>query len=160
MDTLHVILILIIIAAFFWIFLLSKKKKIDSTKGEDVSTQMEKFPEAKAYPGTDTVFVGVYVDESGNVATTSNGELALPGQKVIYSSSYEFEIRFKNDKSPVGKIDICSGDDGIALLKIPKDILSREEYVDEYEKNGEVVFNYDIKVGNLTLDPPLRIKEK
>ena len=113
----------------------------------------------RAVPGTDTVFVGVYVTKDGKVETTTEREILHPGQRAIFSSANEFELVFKDGKSPVGETTLKSSN-GVLTVKIPKGIFEEEIFVKEFRKNNELVFNYDINVGDLTLDPPMIVRPR
>ena len=73
METLNYILVLIIIAGLLWFFLVYKRRTVEPFEPR----------EARAHPGTNTVFVGIFLDNNGKIGTTSKGERTTPGQKMI-----------------------------------------------------------------------------
>ncbi len=111
------------------------------------------------YPGTDTVFVGVFVNEKGEVEQTTKREIVHPGQKIIFSSAYEFKIKFKGGKSPVKK-PVLNSSNGVVIVKIPKGIFKQDEFFEEFKKRRELVFDYEIQVGDKSLDPPMIVRPK
>lgn len=110
-----------------------------------------------ALPGTNTVVVGIGIDKNGIPKETYKDVVAYPGQKVLYAGPDEFSIIFKNRKTPNRKIENPSSR-GVVVIEIPKDILERKEFVEEFRKNNQLVFDYGIKANGKELDPPLIIR--
>ena len=110
-----------------------------------------------ALPGTKTVVVGIGLDKDGIPKETFKDVVAYPGQKVLYAGPDEFSIVFKNKKTPNRKVENASVN-GVVVIKIPEDILERKEFVEEFRKNNQLVFDYGIKANGKELDPPLIIK--
>ena len=123
-----------------------------------VATQSRvgKLPSAYALPGTSTAVVGIAVAKTG-IPMETVGEVVLkPGQKVIFAGPDRFLITIKNKKFPE-RARYESGN-GIVTVTIPKDILERPEYREEYAKNKFVRFDYAINVNGKELDPPMIIR--
>jgi len=117
----------------------------------------EKTRTGYALPGTNTVVVGIGIDKNGFPKETFKDVVAYPGQKVIYAGPDEFDIIFKNRKTPNDKV-VNSSIKGIVIIEIPKDILDRKEFVEEFRKNNQIIFDYGIKSNGKELDPPLIIR--
>lgn len=153
-PSIYLLILAIAVALFFFCFYRSKNS--GTAKGV-------------AHPGTDTVFIGVFVDENNKVGTTTKEEYLHPGQKAIFSSAHKFEIIF-NKQSPVqgpsnegeqiDNLNFSSTEEGVLILKIPKDIFEQERFQNEFRENNRLLFNYEVKVGELTLDPPMHVIPK
>lgn len=123
-----------------------------------IDCEPDKLQTGYALPGTSTVVVGIGIDKNGMPKETFKDVVAHPGQKVLYAGPDEFSIIFKNRKTPNRKVENSSVN-GIVVIEIPEDILERKEFVDEFRKNNQVVFNYGIKANGKELDPPLIVKK-
>ncbi|WP_231591735.1 hypothetical protein [Cellvibrio sp. pealriver] len=110
-----------------------------------------------ALPGTNTVVVGIGLDKDGIPKETFKDVVAYPGQKVLYAGPDEFSIIFKNRKTPNRKVENASVN-GVVVIQIPEDILEKKEFIEEFRKNNQLVFNYGIKANGKELDPPLIVK--
>jgi hypothetical protein len=119
-------------------------------------TRTIKLPSAYALPGTSTAVVGIAVAKTGIPLETVKEVVLKPGQKVIFAGPDRFLISFKNQKFPE-KVRYESGN-GVVTITIPKDILERPEYREEYAKNKFVRFDYAINVNGKELDPPMIIR--
>ena len=117
----------------------------------------EKLRTGYALSGTNTVVVGIGIDKNGIPKETYKDVVAYPGQKVLYAGPDEFSIIFKNRKTPNRKVENKSSN-GVVVIEIPKDILERKEFIEEFRKNNQLVFNYGIKANGKELDPPLIIR--
>lgn len=123
-----------------------------------IDCESDKLQTGYALPGTSTVVVGIGIDKNGMPKETFKDVVAHPGQKVLYAGPDEFSIIFKNRKTPNRKVENSSVN-GIVIIEIPEDILERKEFVEEFRKNNQVVFNYGIKANGKELDPPLIVKK-
>lgn len=110
----------------------------------------------RALSGTNTAVVGVFLDKSGVPKETVKEVVVHPGQNVLYAGPDEFKIVFKNRKTP-NRIVSNSSKDGVVLIKIPEDIFERKEFLDEYQKNKSLIFDYSIWVNGKEYDPPIRV---
>lgn len=124
-----------------------------------VDCEPDKLKTGYALPGTNTVVVGIGIDEKGIPKETFKDVVAYPGQKVLYAGPDEFSIIFKNRKTPNRKVENASVS-GVVVIKIPEDILERKEFAEEFRKNNQLVFDYGIKANGKELDPPLIIRRK
>lgn len=117
----------------------------------------ERKPEiGRALSGTNTAVVGIFLDKNGVPKETVKEVVVHPGQNVLYAGPDEFKIVFKNRKAP-NKVVSNSSKDGVVLIKIPKDIFERKEFVEEYRKNKSLVFDYSIWVNGKEYDPPIKV---
>lgn len=117
------------------------------------------LPSSFALPGTTTAVVGIALDKTGFPVETVKEVVLLPGQKVIFAGPDRFFIAFKDKKAPNRKIKYESVN-GVVTVVIPKDILERPEFVEEYRKNKYLRFDYAINVNGRELDPPMVIKKE
>ncbi len=118
-----------------------------------------RLPSALALPGTSTAVVGIALDKTGFPVETVREVVLLPGQKVIFAGPDRFSIVFKGRKFPGKKVKYESVN-GVVSISIPKDVLDRSEFIEEYRKNKSVTFNYAINVNGRELDPPMVIKRE
>lgn len=118
----------------------------------------KRLPVSYALPGTTTAVVGIAVGKDGIPQETVREIVLLPGQKVLFAGPDRFQIVFKQKKSP-NNIIRQDSKDGTIVVKIPKDILRRGEFVEEFKRNKFVRFDYSIIVNGKELDPPLIIKQ-
>lgn len=117
----------------------------------------EKLKTGYALPGTNTVVIGISLDEKGVPKESYKDIVLYPGQKALFAGPDEFAIIFKNRKTPNGRVENKSSK-GVVVIEIPKDILERKEYEEEFRKNNQLVFDYGIRVNGVELDPPMIIK--
>jgi hypothetical protein len=110
----------------------------------------------KALPGTNTAVVGVFLAKDGTPKETVKEVVVHPGQNVLYAGPDEFKIVFKNKKTP-NRVVSNPSKDGVVLIKIPKDIFERKEFIEEFRKNKSLVFDYSIWVNGKEYDPPIRV---
>ncbi|MCE3252816.1 MAG: hypothetical protein K0Q67_1836 [Cellvibrio sp.] len=110
----------------------------------------------RVLPGTNTAVVGIFLDKDGIPKETVKEVIVHPGQNVLYAGPDEFKIVFKNKKAP-NRVVSNSSKDGVVLIKIPKNIFERKEFVEEFRKNNSLVFDYSIWVNGKEYDPPIRV---
>lgn len=110
-----------------------------------------------ALQGTSTAVVGIAVDKTGLPVETVKEVVLVPGQKVIFAGPDKFIITFKDKKAPNRKISYES-ENGIVTVTIPKNILEKPQFIDEFRKNNFLKFNYAINVNGRELDPPMIIR--
>jgi hypothetical protein len=122
-----------------------------------IDCEPDKLRTGYALPGTDTVVVGVSLDKSGMPQESYKDIVVHPGQKVLFAGPDEFKIVFKNKKTPNGKVENKSAR-GVVLIKIPEGILEQSEFVEEFRKNNQLVFDYAIWVNGVELDPPMIVR--
>lgn len=116
-----------------------------------------RLPTAYALEGTSTAVVGIAVDRKGYPKETVSEIVLRPGQKVFFAGPDDFQLAFKNKKSPTDVLEYKSND-GSIKIEIPKDILERPEYAEEFRKNKFIRFDYSINVKGRELDPPIIIR--
>lgn len=143
-----------LVIGFFLVFL--NGCAIADDKADD---KPRKLPISYALQGTSTAVVGIAIDTKGYPLETVKAIVLTPGQKVIFAGPDEFQISFKNKKSPTPKVNYKS-ERGVITVEIPKDILERAEYKREYIKNKSVEFNYAIRINGRELDPPIIVKRE
>lgn len=124
-----------------------------------VNCDPDKLRTGYALPGTKTVVVGIGIDKNGIPKETYKDVVAYPGQKVLYAGPDKFSIIFKNRKTPNRKVENASVN-GVVVIEIPKDILERKEFIEEFRKNNQLIFDYGIKANGKELDPPLIIRRE
>lgn len=110
----------------------------------------------RALPGTNTAVVGIFLGKDGVPNETVKEVVVHPGQNVLYAGPDDFKIVFKNRKTPNRVVSNVSRD-GVVLIKIPKDIFQKKEFVEEFRKNKSLVFDYSIWVNGKEYDPPIRV---
>lgn len=112
-----------------------------------------------ALQGTETVVVGISLGKNGIPQESYKDVVVYPGQKVLYAGPDEFAIIFKNKKTPNGRVENKSSR-GVVVIQIPEDILDRPEFIEEFRKNQQLVFNYGIRANGKELDPPMIVKRR
>lgn len=131
----------------------------DNGKGEVVNSAPRKLPISHALQGTSTAVVGIAIDKKGYPLETVSAIVLTPGQKAIFAGPDAFQIAFKNKKAPTAQLDYRS-EKGVITVVIPRDILERPEFKQEYEKNKSIEFNYAIRINGRELDPPIIVKRE
>lgn len=122
-------------------------------------SRTDKLPSSYALKGTNTAVVGIALDKTGFPVETVKEIVLHPGQRVVFAGPDRFEIIFKNKKSPNRQIKHDSKN-GVVIVSIPKDILEKQEFAEEYRKNSFLRFDYSIIVNGKELDPPMVIKKE
>lgn len=125
-------------------------------KGSSVNT--ERLPTSYALKGTSTAVVGIAIDDKGYPLETVKEIILKPGQRAIFAGPDEFQIIFKDKKIPNNKTTYRSVS-GTVTVDVPKDILDRPEFREEFAKTKQIRFNYAIRVKDRELDPPFIIKK-
>lgn len=120
-----------------------------------VSNGEIKLPISSALSGTNTAVVGIALDKNGFPLETVKEISLQPGQRVVLAGPDKFEVYFKGKKTPARQR--YESNNGVIFIDIPKDILRRKEFMDEYKKNGYLRFDYAIVVNGKELDPPMII---
>ena len=117
--------------------------------------------EGKALAGTETALVGVYVDKEGYPHPTVEQVSVHPGQKIIFGGPEKFDIVFKDQRSPTGRLEIASVG-GIVTIEIPKDILERENRakIADGKNTKDLVYRYGIRVNGKLTDPTIHISPR
>lgn len=142
-----------IIVAFLFVF-------VNGCAAVDVGRKLppvKELPSSYALQGTTTALVGIAIDKNGVPLETVKEVVLRPGEKALFAGPDRFQVVFKNQKAPNEKMKYES-QNGVIVVTIPKDILSRKEFVEEFRKNESVQFNYSILVNGKELDPPMVIK--
>lgn len=115
--------------------------------------------QGKALSRTDTAIVGVYIDDKGYPQPTVEKVSVKPGQRIVFAGPKQFEIIFKDQRSPVDKLEIASVD-GIVVLEIPRDIFERDRAraaASNSEVPKELTYRYGIRVDGKLTDPIIHI---
>lgn len=120
-------------------------------------SRIEKLPTVYALPGTTTAVVGIAIDKKGYPKETVKEIVLRPGEKVVFAGPDNFLIAFKENKAP-DKMMRYKSEGGVIKITIPRDILDRPEFRDEYAKYKYVKFNYAININGKELDPPIIIR--
>ncbi|WP_052417191.1 hypothetical protein [Cellvibrio mixtus] len=116
-----------------------------------------KLPVSTALKGTNTAVVGIAIDKDGMPLETVREIVLKPGQRAIFAGPDDFQIIFKDKKIPEKKTLYRSAN-GVVTVDVPKDILDRPEFREEFAKTKQVRFNYAIRIKDRELDPPFIIK--
>ncbi|MDR7090623.1 hypothetical protein [Cellvibrio fibrivorans] len=112
-----------------------------------------KVGELAALPGTDTVLVGLYLDKNSYPQSTVETVKVFPGQKIIFAGPNEFDILFKDGKSPIRELQLKSSK-GVVTVEIPKDIFEREQRATKKSVSIErLLYRYGIRVDGKVTDP-------
>jgi len=120
-----------------------------------------RLPIAYALEGTRTAVVGIAIDKKGVPKETVRQIVLHPGQKVVFAGPDKFLISFKNNKTPDQKKQLrYESKDGVITVSIPKDILEKPEYAEEFKRNNYVKFDYAIIINGRELDPPIIIRRE
>ncbi len=110
--------------------------------------------------GTDTAIVGLYIDKNGYPQSNVHSVLLYPGQKIIFAGPNQFDIFFKDNKTPVDAMEIKSSR-GVVTLTIPLDVfdkIKRESKTDGIP--DELKFKYGIRANGKVTDPEIVIRRR
>jgi hypothetical protein len=109
--------------------------------------------------GTDTAVVGLYIDNDG-FPRANVGEVVLsPGQRVVFAGPNQFEIFFKDQRSPNGQLENRSNN-GIVVIDIPRDIFERSARINASATTvsaKELIYRYGIRANGKVTDPIIKI---
>jgi hypothetical protein len=105
--------------------------------------------------GTDTAIVGLYIDKNGYPQTDVDIITVRPGQKIVFTGPDRFEIFFKNQQSPIDKLEVQSSN-GIIAIEIPKNIFERQRTTNISVK--EIIYRYGIRANGKVTDPSIRVE--
>lgn len=109
-------------------------------------------------PGTETAIVGLYIDEKGFPQANYEKVIVKPGQKILFAGPEEFEIVFKEKRSPIGKLEIKSTN-GIVVIEIPQNIFEREtRNANNAASIKELIYRYGIRVKGKETDPSIHVR--
>lgn len=107
--------------------------------------------------GTKTAVVKLYVDKKGYPQTKTEVVTVSPGQKILFAGPDRFDILFKNQLSPIEKLEVRSKD-GVVVIEIPKDIFERARKTSPNTASAnELIYKYGIRIGDKVTDPTIRI---
>lgn len=120
-------------------------------------TRSEKLPESYALKGTRTALVGVAIDDKGIPLETVSAVILTPGQRAVFAGPDDFQIIFKGKRAP-SRLMQYKSINGVVTIDVPKDIVKRADLKEEFEKNGQVRFDYAIRIKDRELDPPFIVK--
>lgn len=112
-----------------------------------------------ALSGTDTAIVGIYIDKNGYPQVNIEKVTVYPGQKIIFAGPDKFDIVFKDQKSPIGRLEVQSSN-GIVVIEIPRDIFERNQREQKALTSGdikELLYRYGIRANGKITDPEISI---
>ena len=114
----------------------------------------------KVLSGTDTALVGIYLDEKGYPRSTVEEIKLKPGQRVIFAGPSQFDILFKDQRSPIDKQEIQSVN-GVVIIDVPRDIFDRASRGNRStvspQNQNELIYRYGIRANGKVTDPTIRI---
>jgi hypothetical protein len=111
-------------------------------------------------PGTDTAIVGLYVDKNGYPQSQVEKVTVYPGQRVVFAGPNQFDILFKDEKSPIGRLEVPSTN-GIVVIDVPADIFERDQRESKAgETKKEIRYRYGIRVDGKVTDPEIVIARR
>jgi hypothetical protein len=83
-----------------------------------------------------------------------------PGQKIVFVGPDQFDIVFKDNRSPIEKPEIRSSN-GVVTIEIPKNIFELEDRKNpENRTKNEIIYSYGIRVNDKLTDPTIRISPR
>jgi hypothetical protein len=110
--------------------------------------------------GTDVATVGIYIDKNGYPQVTEEKVVVAPGQKIIFVGPTQFDILFKDQKSPIEKPEVRTSN-SILTIEIPKDIFDREDRKNPANKSkNELSYRYGIRVNGKVTDPEIVVRPR
>jgi len=121
-----------------------------------------KLSKGTALPGTETAIVELYIDKNGYPQANIDKVIVYPGQKIIFAGPDKFDILFKDQKSPIGKLEIQSSN-GIVTIEIPKDIFERtqrEPKAADSRNIKQLLYRYGIRVNDKVTDPEIGVNRR
>ena len=109
--------------------------------------------------GTNTAVVGIFIDKN-KYPNAVDTIVVYPGQKILFAGPDQFEIFFKDNKSPV-KDSVLRSSNGSLVVEIPTDIFERNLGKSSSTRaKRELLYRYGIKVGDMVKDPNILIRER
>ncbi len=119
-----------------------------------------KQPPAEVPSGSDKATVAIYLDKNGYPKASAEKVIVAPGQKIVFVGPDQFDIIFKDKKSPIEKPEIRTSN-GVLVLEISKNIFDIEDRKNpENKKNNEMVYRYGIRVNGKVTDPEIIIRPR
>lgn len=112
--------------------------------------------------GTDTAIVGLYIDEKGFPQANVETVTVYPGQKIVFAGPNQFDIRFKDQKSPIGELEVSSSS-GVVVVAIPENIFDQYDRATKAaggELIKELIFKYGIRANGKETDPTVIIERR
>lgn len=109
--------------------------------------------------GTDTAIVGLYIDDKGYPKANFEEIVLRPGQRIVFAGPNQFDIFFKDLKSPNGQLENRSNN-GIVVIDIPKDIFERSARNNTNvtaPAMRELIYRYGIRANGKITDPIIKI---
>lgn len=109
--------------------------------------------------GTDTAVVGIYIDKNGFPQPSVDPVIVVPGQRIVFAGPADFEIQFKDQRSPIDALNVKS-DDGIVRIDIPRDVLeksARQNAATGADQRKPEEYRYGISANGKVTDPTVRI---
>jgi len=122
----------------------------------------KKQPPNQALEGTETAIVGLYIDKDGYPQATTQKVNVYPGQKIIFAGPENFDIFFKDEKSPIQQPEVRSSN-GIVIIEIPKDIFDRadrEAKAGNKDELKELIYRYGIRANGKVTDPEIGVNRR
>lgn len=117
----------------------------------------EKNTTGKVLAGTSTALVGLYIDSKGYPQASVDTVIVSPGQRIVFSGPKQFDIFFKEKKSPVEQFELPARD-GVLILDIPEDVFTQEGRDDPSSQGKkELSYKYGIRVNGKETDPEIRV---
>ncbi len=114
----------------------------------------------KVLKGTDTALVGLYIDDKGYPQAIVKSVVVYPGQKIIFAGPDQFDILFKDNKSPIDAMEIRSSR-GLVTIEVPIDIFERKQRESKSaDAKDELRFNYGIRVKDKVTDPEVVVRRR
>lgn len=114
----------------------------------------------KALQGTETAIVGLYIDKNGYPQALVDTVKVYPGQKIIFAGPDRFDILFKDQKSPIGKLEVQSSN-GTITIEIPRDIFERDQRETKTtDTKKQLQYRYGIRANGKTTDPVIVIDRR
>lgn len=124
------------------------------------SSDTKEINAAEVLPGTATAVVGLYLDKNGYPQPTVETVVVAPGQRIVFTGPDQFEILFKDSKSPVDSL-VLSTTTGVLTLYIPIDVFMQEEKDDPSSRGkDEISYKYGIRVDGKVTDPEIKVRPR
>jgi hypothetical protein len=110
--------------------------------------------QGKVLPGTTSAVVGIYIDIKGYPQATVDQVKVSPGDRIVFVGPDKFDILFKNQRSPVGALELSSSR-SVITIDIPRDIFERSRTSNNIQATDgkTLVYDYGIRVNGKVTDP-------